>query len=94
MKYALATTALVLSFGRAAIGQETYEEIISGGGLGNISNMEKHLATVLENNGVSRDCIGKLTVNDAAKINTIANRSDATRREKERDVKVILNERC
>ena len=95
MKYTLAITALALSIGSAAISQEqTYDEIISGGGMQNISNMEQHLATILEQNGVSRDCMGKLTVGDAAQINTIINNSNASRREKEQKVKVILDKKC
>ena len=93
MKYTLATAVVALSIGSAAIGQETYDEIISGGGLGNLSNMETHLAKVLEQNGVSRECMGKLTVNDATTINGIINR-DESRREKERAIKVILDEKC
>ncbi len=94
MKYAFATAALALSIGTAAIGQETYDEIIESGGLESLSNMETHLATVLENNGVSRECMGNLTVNDAVQINSILNRSDASRREKETAIEQILDDKC
>lgn len=38
--------------------------------------------------------MGNLTVSDAVQINAILNRSDASQREKERDVTVILDRRC
>lgn len=93
MKYAFATAALALSIGTTAIGQETYEEIMESGGLESISNMEQHVGRILENNGVSRDCLGNLTVSDAVQINTILNR-DGSRREKESAVKQILDRKC
>lgn len=93
MRYTLATAALFISIGGTAIAQETYEEIVEGGGLDSLSNMERHIATILENNGVSRECMGNLTVSDAVQINSILQR-DASRSEKERDVGVILDRRC
>ncbi len=56
--------------------------------------MEMHIATILENNGVSRQCMGNLTVNDAVQINSILNRSEASRSKKEHEVKVIPDRRC
>jgi hypothetical protein len=94
MRYVFATAALFISIGSTAIAQETYDEIIESGGLDSLSNMETHIATILENNGVSRECMGNLTVSDAVQINAILNRSDDSRSEKERDVTVILDRRC
>ncbi|WP_172296536.1 hypothetical protein [Pseudoruegeria sp. HB172150] len=88
------TTALALALGSAgATAQETYAEELYAEGALTLSNMESHVKKVLEDNGVSPDCMGNLYLSDVVEMNNIFN-SDGDASGKRQRTKVILDKRC
>jgi hypothetical protein len=97
MKGLLPATVLAAAFGTGAFAQDmdrTYAEIAAEGGLGDLSSMETRLERILTANGVPRECLGQLSVNDAVQMNLILNDGERSDRDRRDSISGILRERC
>ncbi|WP_172297355.1 hypothetical protein [Pseudoruegeria sp. HB172150] len=93
--YKLAAISLVFVMGATGLSaQQTYKEELYESGSLTLSNMESHIKSLLEDNGVSADCMGNLYSGDVASMNSIINDSDLNSSEKRSEVKAILDRRC
>jgi hypothetical protein len=90
----MAIAAVVATGAFAQTEDETYQEIYERGGLGDISDMERHLGTLLRVNNVPEECLGQLTVQDASQINLIVNDESLGDADKRQQVRTLLQERC
>ena len=83
-----------LVFGSSALAQETYREELYEKGSITLTAMESHIKDLLEDNGVSLECMGSLTPTDVQDIYVIIERDDENMAGKRREVKLILDEKC
>jgi hypothetical protein len=89
----ITATTLVVLVASGAIAQETYGDLFEQGALGDVSHMEEQIGKLLLANGVSEDCVGKLTLNDVSRINLVIGMQNSPR-QKEQRVLSILTEKC
>lgn len=93
MKKTLITVTVLMLTTISGAAQQTYAELYEKGALGDINHMEEQIGKLLEANGVSEDCVGKLTLSDVTNINLVIGGGDSEP-EKVQRVKMILNEKC
>ncbi|MEO0990692.1 MAG: hypothetical protein AAFX00_07070 [Pseudomonadota bacterium] len=74
-----------------ASGQDTLYE---RNALGNVTNIEKQIARLLLDNGVSEDCVGQLKLIDISVINGILNSAGTPAPQKRSQVKAVLDRSC